>query len=151
MIGTRQGQLPTRPTSLYDYYNFQIFLAKYNSDGVKQWEQQFGGPGLHEGAGLAVNESDNLYVTGLFSGKVSLGSETLQSTGSTDIYCQIQQGGVIQWATSAGGSKRGAGISIGLASKNRIYIGGSFEGTITIGAITLASRGDIDLFVANKF
>ncbi|GAB3168286.1 SBBP repeat-containing protein [Telluribacter humicola] len=148
MIGTRQGQLPKRPTTLYDYYNFQIFLAKYNSDGVKQWEQQFGGPGLHEGADLAVDESDNLYVTGLFSGKVSLGSKTLQSAGGTDTFiAKYNKGGLIQWATSAGGSERDAGISIGLDNKNRIYIGGSFEGTITIGATTLTSRGDVDLFV----
>jgi len=41
-----------------------IFLVKYNSSGTKQWTQQLGTPTFEEGNGVAVDSSDNIYVTG---------------------------------------------------------------------------------------
>jgi len=41
-----------------------IFLVKYNSSGTKQWTQQLGTPNLDSGAGVTVDSSNNIYVTG---------------------------------------------------------------------------------------
>ena len=47
-----------------------IFLVKYNSSGTKQWTQQLGTPTFDEGNGVAVDSSDNIYVSGWTRGKL---------------------------------------------------------------------------------
>lgn len=43
---------------------YEIILAKYNSSGVIQWQRFFGGADTEEPAGLSVDNSGNIYVTG---------------------------------------------------------------------------------------
>ena len=45
-----------------------VFLAKYDSDGVYQWASNFGGDEDDVGRGIAVDSDGNVYITGRFRG-----------------------------------------------------------------------------------
>ena len=41
-----------------------LLIAKYNSSGTYQWQRTLGGTSDDEGHGIAIDSSDNVYVTG---------------------------------------------------------------------------------------
>jgi len=59
-----------------------IFLVKYNSSGTKQWTKQLGTSAYDEGYGVAVDSSNNIYVTGATGG----GLDGNTHSGSSDIF-----------------------------------------------------------------
>ena len=59
-----------------------IFLVKYHDNGTKQWTQQLGTSSDESGAGVAVDSSDNIYVTGKTAG----GLDGNTNAGSDDIF-----------------------------------------------------------------
>jgi hypothetical protein len=69
--------------------NNDIFIAKYNTSGVIQWQRRLGGTAIDQGAGIAVDGSGNAYITGY---------EASQTAGTTDMFvAKYNTSGVIQW------------------------------------------------------
>jgi hypothetical protein len=50
------------------------------------WAKGAGGSGIDGGTGIAADSSGNSYVTGYFSNSITFGSDTLTSSGSSDIF-----------------------------------------------------------------
>ena len=70
-----------------------------------QWATQAGGISSDSGYGIAIDNSGNSYVTGMFHETASFGSTTLTSSGGGDIYvARLDADGNWEWATRAGGS-----------------------------------------------
>lgn len=44
--------------------NYDAFLSRFNSAGVRSWGTYFGGTGLDEGYGCSIDNSGNVYLTG---------------------------------------------------------------------------------------
>ena len=61
--------------------SWDIFLIKFYSSGTIQWTKQLGSSSYEIGEGVTTDSSDNIYVTGYFSG--DLDGNT--SSGSSDI------------------------------------------------------------------
>ena len=47
-----------------------LFVIKYDSDGIKQWTQQLGSVDQENGLGITSDPSDNIYVTGWTAGRL---------------------------------------------------------------------------------
>ena len=84
-------------------------IAKYDLFGVLQWQRTLGGASSEEGRGIAVDSSDNVYITG-------------QSVGNC-IIAKYDKSGSIQWQRILGGSAQGYGIAID--SLDNVYICGN--------------------------
>ena len=59
---------------------FDVWVAKYNSQGQEQWRQQLGSNGGDRSYGIEIDNEDNIYLTGqtdgnLFGDRNSLGSD----------------------------------------------------------------------------
>ncbi len=107
-----------------------------------------------EGVAIAKDASDNIYITGSFSGVVTFGSTTLTSAGSGDIFvAKYSAAGSLLWALRAGGDELDVGNGI-TVDNSGVYITGRFEGIANFNtpsnpaSNTLISDGDSDIFVA---
>ncbi|MEO8550943.1 MAG: hypothetical protein ABI678_13250, partial [Kofleriaceae bacterium] len=101
-----------------------------------------------ESANMIASDGVALYVIGLFTGTVQLGSTTLTSRGLYDVYAMKLNGvGEVQWAMSVGGpgSEFPTGIS---ASNGTVAFVGSEQNGITIGSAVTPDAGAPTGFVA---
>lgn len=73
-------------TSITSAGDVDIYIAKYNSSGVVQWVQKYGGVYGDEGLGITVDNANNIYMTGVFQLSSKFGSKNLTSAGGQDIF-----------------------------------------------------------------
>ncbi len=104
-----------------------IFLVKYNSSGTKQWTQQLGSSRYDYGRGVAVDSSDNIYVTGYTTG----GLDNNTNSGDKDIFLvKYNSSGTKQWTQQLGTSSTDRGRKVAVDSSDNIYVTGSSEGDL---------------------
>ena len=119
VTGHTDGDLFGTNTGAYD-----IFVVKYNSDGNQKWAKQFGNNSLEEHIGIAVDSSDNVYVTGTTSGNIS-GT----SIGSDDIFItKYAKSGIEKWMESFGSSSFDGGNDVTVDSSDNVYVTGTTTG-----------------------
>lgn len=130
------------------------FVAKLTNDGDWLWVETFDGIYLHRDNAVAVDDEDNVYVTGSFIETANFGTETLTSLGKQDIYVvKYDKDGNYQWVAQAGSDKsdRGNDIAYGRDGKH-MYVTGEFKSICGWGPdITLDNKGgpgDRDIYVA---
>lgn len=118
-------------TTLPAATNGDGFLAKYNSSGTPLWAIRVAGAG-DEDVKRVITDGTNIYVTGTFSGSITLYStnavtSSLTSSGSTDCYvAKYNTSGVLQWAVKYGGAGAESPKDISInTSLQRLYISGN--------------------------
>jgi len=129
---------------------YDIFVAKYNTNGNCVWAVNAGGTGSDdETFGIALDASNNIYITGIFSSTISIGAVTKTGIGNDDIFvAKLNNTGVCQWIKTAGGTDDDYAASIAVDASNNIVITGNFRNTATFGTFSLSSNGFKDIFVA---
>jgi len=133
----------------YTLGGFGGFVAKLDAAGNWQWVKQAGGNIDDKGFGITVDNSNNIYLTGIFSNSASFGSNNLTSIGWSDIFvAKIDVNGNWQWATNAGGSSYDVGFEITFDAVGSTYVTGYFCGSASFGSHSLTSSGANDIFVA---
>ena len=140
-----------------------IFIAKYDSSGNLEWAKQAGNPTAtfanDEGLGIAVDGSNNSYVTGYFNGTATFGEAdaaiVLTGAGEDDIFIAKYDGdGNLVWAEQAGGDSSDEGLGIAVDGLGNSYVTGQFQGSATFGEeiteVTLdtGSSFDRNIFIA---
>ena len=90
-----------------------MFIAKFNNSGTLTWVEQPTGGNVHQG-GVAVDQAENVYVTGAFDTNLNFGSTTLTNGGSFHAFlAKYNSSGAIQWARQAGGGTN-IGVYVGI-------------------------------------
>ena len=118
------------------------FLVKYNSSGTKQWIKQLEAPSksYERSQGLAVDSSDNIYVTGHTKG----GLDSNTNSGGHDIFLvKYNSSGTRQWTQQLGSSENDFGLGVTVDSSDNIYITGYTEG----GLDGNTNSGERDIFL----
>ena len=125
-----------------------IFLAKYSASGVHQWSQRFGSTVYDTGVGIAVDASENVFVTGFFNGTVDFGGGSLVSAGGRDIFlAKYNASGLHQWSKRFGDAGDDVGTGIAVDGSGNVFATGSFNGTVNFGGGNWVSAGGNDMFV----
>jgi uncharacterized delta-60 repeat protein len=120
-----------------------IFLVKYNSSGTKQWTQQLGTPTFEEGNGVAVDSSDNIYVSGWTRGKLDT------YAGRDDaIVLKYNSSGTKQWTRQFGSNSSDIGAGVTVDSSGNIYMTGNTDGGLD--GNTNSGKNDIFLVKYNS-
>ena len=117
---------------------YDPWVAKYNSSGEKQWEDQFA-TSSHEGAiDIAIDSLGNTYIVGHSYGKIGENNE-----GSQDAFIiKYSPSGNREWERQLGTSEYEEGHGIAIDSEDNIYIVGN-----TNGSIKGQNQGWSDVFV----
>lgn len=99
-----------------------IFLVKYDPQGVKQWSNQLGSTAYEVGNAVVADANGNVYVAGATPG--SLDGHT--NAGNTDIYLvKYDTNGNKLWGRQLGDTGSDVAFGIALDSSANIYLTGS--------------------------
>jgi hypothetical protein len=136
--------------------SYDIFIAKYNSDGDVLWAKKAGGPAWENAYSIAVDGSGKLLLAGWFaSPSITFGTQILHCTSlQPDIFiAKYDTWGNALWATSEGGIFDDEAFSVDVDAAGNIYLAGKYNSpTLSLGLATL-SNTDIscdthDIFLA---
>jgi len=96
-----------------------LFIAKYNSSGVIQWQRTLGGSTQDTGSSVAVDSSDNVYV---------FGRSEFAGAGSFDfLLAKYDSSGSLQWQVVLGGSSSEDGNAITIDASGNVYVAGDTQ------------------------
>jgi hypothetical protein len=131
--------------------DYDIFLVKYATNGNVVWARNAGNTGGDATLGIALDQAENLYITGFHNGAY-FSSLTPTFYGAYDTYiASYDSGGTVRWVIGAGGtgSETANAISCNPAG-TEIAIGGFWSGNTAYfgsGSIINNSSG-YNMFVA---
>ncbi len=105
-----------------------IFLAKFNAAGIRQWGTYIGGDGYDDGMGCSVDTAGNVYVSGSTdsdTGIATPGTHMTTTDFSGDAFLmKFNNDGVRQWGTYFGGDGWDGAGGCSIAEDGSIYIVG---------------------------
>ena len=149
VTGSFRGSVAFGSTTLTSAGYSDVFVAKLSGAGTWLWAVQAGGADNDIGRGVSVDASGNVYVTGEFSGTAAFGSNSLTSSGSTDIFiAKLNSSGAWLWPRKLGSSGADYGMALCADAAGNSYVTGYFTGTVSVGTVAvLISAGEVDAFV----
>ncbi|MCP4712252.1 MAG: hypothetical protein GY869_26820, partial [Planctomycetes bacterium] len=109
-----------------------IFLTKLDSEGNHLWTMTFGAEGYDQANAVAVDSSNNIIITGDFTGAMdfdpSANEDIKTNNGNTDGFItKINHDDSYGWTNTFGGEGFESSVSIALDSSNSIFATGRFE------------------------
>jgi hypothetical protein len=119
-------------------------------DGAGIWSRAGGSAGQDFGNGVAVDGSDNVLITGSFTGTVDFGGGPIASNGGADAFIvKLDEDGDFGWARSFGGLLDDQANGIAVDPANGVVVAGAYQSaTIDFPGDTLVNGGLSDLFLA---
>ncbi|MFH0702176.1 MAG: SBBP repeat-containing protein [bacterium] len=111
------------------YGNYDIFLIKLDSSGTIQWQKKIGGTSIDIGLGIAVDSSENVYLTGY---------QASDTYGGNDIFAiKLNSSGTIQWQKKIGGANGDISYAIAVDNSGNVYLTG-YQASDTYGGNDIA-------------
>jgi len=122
-------------SGLDDHTGPGVFLSKFDSLGNFIWAKTWGGSEGDLGNGVAVDNAENVYVTGTFNGTVDFkpgsGMDNHTANGSYDVFLsKFDSSGNFIWAKTWGGSSYDGGFSVAADTSGNVFVTGFFNGTV---------------------
>ncbi|MEO5571571.1 MAG: SBBP repeat-containing protein [Bacteroidia bacterium] len=132
-----------------------IFISKLNNAGNFICAKQFGGISTDNIRSIVVDNTGNVYTTGVFYGTSDFdpgaGTFNLTSPGSDIFISKLDASGNFIWAQQLGNVQGEQVYSIALDGSNNIYTAGTFYGTqdfdLGSGTSYLTAYGYPDLYI----
>ena len=137
------------PFNLTSNGDYDIFVAKMDSNGYWLWAEKAGGSYHDEAYGISTDSYGAIYVTGFFCISANFGFFNLTSNADYDIFAaKMDTNGNWLWAENYGGFEFDLELGISTDPNGDVYVTGNFYGTATFGPFNLTSNGGNDIFVA---
>lgn len=124
-------------------------VAKYNSAGEAVWVSLPANASLPI-AGIAVDASGNVYMSGDYHVPMTAGPSTLPAPSGNDAWVgKMNSSGTMLWAKQIGGTGSQWAPGVGVDGSGNVYVSGGFQNTTSFGAAgSLTSQGNFDIFLA---
>jgi hypothetical protein len=138
--------------------NDDLFITKMDVSGNFIWTKQIGGIGVISGTSLAIDLSDNIYISGFFNSTVDFDPGTTvynlsPINNAFDAFItKLDSTGNFVWAKQFGSTSATTPIAMSLDTSGNIFIAGYFSGTTdfdpsTTGTTSFTSNGFDDIFI----
>ncbi len=147
VTGSIRGSADFGGTTLTSAGELDVFVAKYDAEGVLLWAKSAGGTADDEVKAISVDGSGNAVVTGSFVNSAAFGSTTLTGGGYDVFVAKYAVDGMLLWAHSAGGPQWDTGAGVAVDESGKVLVTGSFKDSAAFGGTTLTSMGSWDVFV----
>ena len=148
VTGLFQGTAKFENTELTSVGFYDIFLAKYDTQGNLLWVVGAGGISADEGTAISCRNQD-VYLTGKFQDTAYFGSDSLVSNGYSDIFlAKYNSNGNLQWIKNAGGNDFDNGASLTEDENGNVYLTGHYRGTATFDSIIVSGNTSNNIFLA---
>ncbi|MBI4661893.1 MAG: immunoglobulin domain-containing protein [Verrucomicrobia bacterium] len=150
VIGEFRGTIRFGDFSLTSSGGFDVFVASYNTSGLRRWVGTFGGSNFDLSKAIAVDGTGDVHITGWFFDRAVFGGVSLTSSGSSDVFVAKLDGrsGGTMWAKSFGGSSDDNVGGIAADAQGNSYVTGGFRATGSFGAFTLTTGNTDAIYVA---
>jgi hypothetical protein len=148
--GTGQGDLDLGAGPLPSGGGRDAFLAKLDSSGALAWGHLYGDVGDAQAINaVAAATNDDIVIAGNFDGTITFDHPLIAGGPATDIFvARIDPTGKPLWSRSFGDAAADqAAYAVAVDKFDNVYVGGSFDGTIDLGATKLVSAGGGDAFL----
>lgn len=110
-----------------------LFVTKFNTDGVLSWTKQYGTKDSDSAYGIAFDDKGNLLVTGATSGIF----EGVQLMGGEDVFLMnIDTGGSLLWTAGWGTSSIDQGRNIEVMPGKGVFVSGVTFGCFREGCLS---------------
>jgi hypothetical protein len=105
---------------------YDAFVAKLDSSGAILWTRQMGTSMFDRASGIAVDDSNNVYITG-----ETFGDLRGTNKGGPDAFvAKFNSSGTRQWTKQFGTRQADYGKSIAVTSSGTMFIGGETNGNL---------------------
>jgi hypothetical protein len=134
-------------------FDSDLYIAKISSGGSVAWAQSVGSTNMVGDRyvhGIAVDNSGNAFIAGVFSANMIFGTTTLTGTGTQNMFvAKYDNNGNFQWARRVNGICQSRDVAVD--SQGNVVVTGYFTGTVTAETHTLTATTGIgqpaDIFV----
>lgn len=117
--------------------NYDVFLAKFNSSGVRQWGTYYGGLLYDNLSSLDIYGSTSIYIAGTTYSTTGISTVNayqteINGTSLEGFVTKFNQNGILQWGTYYGGSNDDNITAIECFGSSNIFAVGSTSSTSDI-------------------
>lgn len=137
-------------SNFFSLFSVAILFFTFNANLLAQpyWMQKGGGATADEGYSISIDDSNNTYTTGYFTGTATFGPFNLTATGVSDVFvAKTNSNGIYKWAVKGGDGGSDRGLAIATDANGNSYVTGYYYGTATFGGFSITSAGLQDVFV----
>ncbi len=138
--------------------SYDIFFRKVDANGNFQWGGAFGGNTTDAGLSVAVDGSDNVYLSGTIGGTADLDpgpgvfTMTASNAGFDAFVVKLSPTGVFQWGRMFGGLSSDAATAIAVDTEGNVwttgYLGNGGDLDPGAGTFNVTSNGMQDIFIS---
>ncbi len=138
-------------------HNANLAIQKYSPSGTMIWQASTSGSSaLNTFGDIALDNNNNLYITGLFyQGYLILGADTLVTDsliGISAFVAKLDSSGNFIWAKEASSISKGLAITVNQAGE--VIVGGTTQGdpntTIALGGLTTSRPSSKQYYFLSK-
>jgi Beta-propeller repeat len=135
-----------------------VFVNQLDPDGNFVWARSYAGATYQFGQAIAVDEASNVYLSGVFKGRLNLdpGSSSAPSSGSALLtssergslfLTKLNRSGDFLWGQTIDGENYVQASDLTTDAQGNVYLSGEFNGPLQVGQSRLPNAGGSDLFV----
>lgn len=137
-------------TTVYGSGGRDMYVAKYDMNGVFQWVKTGGGAKRDEAKSIKCDAAGNVYICGMYSNGAVFGSQTLTAPNGyfNAFLAKYANDGTLIWVKTAGGDYDDLAWSLTIDNANKIYVTGEFNAYALFNGTPLITTGSNDIFVA---
>jgi hypothetical protein len=131
--------------------DYDVFLGKYAPDGHPLWSIRGGGSSADQIAGVAVDATGSIVVTGNFQGSADFGGGKRTAAGLQDVLlAKYAPSGSHLWSRALGGAGTEEGLAVATDPLGNILLAGYYTQSPDFGGGPLPTATGEDLFILKR-